>query len=192
LGRGCNWYRVLFSSALQYLWIGIGVLPADIGTGPKCSFPHQVWLWSLWLMFQLYLGIVLAAVVIVTGIFSYYQESKSSKIMESFKNMVPQVSGVTCTSIWNSSPIHDPPPLLILHFPFLHIRLQTKAVGYRISQHTCNNNITQQTPYRINSAINNVTFLNKCMCYKAGICHLSKNKVQTSTKTGNAIQTITR
>lgn len=39
---------------------------------------------------NLYLGIVLSAVVIVTGIFSYYQESKSSKIMESFKNMVPQ------------------------------------------------------------------------------------------------------
>jgi len=59
-------------------------------------------------MFQLYLGIVLAAVVIVTGIFSYYQESKSSKIMESFKNMVPQVSGVTCTSVvWNSLSIHD-------------------------------------------------------------------------------------
>jgi hypothetical protein len=40
---------------------------------------------------QLYLGIVLAAVVIITGCFSYYQEAKSSKIMESFKNMVPQV-----------------------------------------------------------------------------------------------------
>uniref|UniRef100_A0A8C3HH71 Sodium/potassium-transporting ATPase subunit alpha n=1 Tax=Chrysemys picta bellii TaxID=8478 RepID=A0A8C3HH71_CHRPI len=38
----------------------------------------------------LYLGIVLAAVVIITGCFSYYQEAKSSKIMESFKNMVPQ------------------------------------------------------------------------------------------------------
>lgn len=42
---------------------------------------------------QLYLGIVLAAVVIVTGCFSYYQEAKSSKIMDSFKNMVPQVGG---------------------------------------------------------------------------------------------------
>jgi hypothetical protein len=41
--------------------------------------------------YQLYLGIVLAAVVIVTGCFSYYQEAKSSKIMDSFKNMVPQV-----------------------------------------------------------------------------------------------------
>ncbi|XP_040594547.1 sodium/potassium-transporting ATPase subunit alpha-4 isoform X2 [Mesocricetus auratus] len=39
---------------------------------------------------NLYLGIVLSAVVLITGCFSYYQESKSSKIMESFKNMVPQ------------------------------------------------------------------------------------------------------
>jgi len=39
---------------------------------------------------NLYLGIVLTAVVVVTGLFSYYQESKSSKIMESFKNLVPQ------------------------------------------------------------------------------------------------------
>jgi len=39
---------------------------------------------------NLYLGIVLTAVVVVTGCFSYYQEAKSSKIMESFKSMVPQ------------------------------------------------------------------------------------------------------
>merc|ERR1711962_1778693 len=39
---------------------------------------------------NLYLGCVLTAVVILTGIFSYYQEAKSSKIMESFKKMVPQ------------------------------------------------------------------------------------------------------
>ena len=42
---------------------------------------------------QLYLGIVLTVVVVITGCFSYYQEAKSSKIMESFKNMVPQVRG---------------------------------------------------------------------------------------------------
>merc|ERR1719228_673696 len=35
---------------------------------------------------NLYLGIVLSAVVVVTGVFSYYQENKSSRIMESFKN----------------------------------------------------------------------------------------------------------
>lgn len=57
--------------------------------------PHR---WEHWvqvhlLIPQLYLGVVLAAVVIVTGCFSYYQEAKSSKIMESFKNMVPQVGG---------------------------------------------------------------------------------------------------
>uniref|UniRef100_A0A8C2E366 Sodium/potassium-transporting ATPase subunit alpha n=1 Tax=Cyprinus carpio TaxID=7962 RepID=A0A8C2E366_CYPCA len=39
---------------------------------------------------NLYLGLVLAFVVIVNGWFSYYQESKSSKIMESFRNLVPQ------------------------------------------------------------------------------------------------------
>merc|ERR1719427_1220418 len=39
---------------------------------------------------NLYLGIVLTGVVTVTGIFSYYQESKSAKIMEGFKDLVPQ------------------------------------------------------------------------------------------------------
>lgn len=43
---------------------------------------------------NLYLGIVLATVVIVTGIFSYYQEAKSSRIMDSFKNLVPQEANV--------------------------------------------------------------------------------------------------
>ncbi|VDO10990.1 unnamed protein product [Brugia timori] len=37
----------------------------------------------------MYLGIVLMTVVVITGCFQYYQESKSSKIMESFKNLVP-------------------------------------------------------------------------------------------------------
>merc|ERR1739838_949646 len=39
---------------------------------------------------NLYLGIVLSAVVIITGCFQYFQESKSSKIMDSFKNLIPQ------------------------------------------------------------------------------------------------------
>merc|ERR1712180_288184 len=43
---------------------------------------------------NLYLGIVLSAVVTVTGIFSYCQEAKSAKIMESFKNLVPQYAVV--------------------------------------------------------------------------------------------------
>merc|ERR1711962_1831773 len=39
---------------------------------------------------NLYLGVVLTTVVVITGVFSYYQENKSSRIMESFKNLVPQ------------------------------------------------------------------------------------------------------
>jgi len=38
---------------------------------------------------NLWLGIVLAAVVILTGCFSYFQEAKSSRIMDSFKNLIP-------------------------------------------------------------------------------------------------------
>jgi len=39
---------------------------------------------------NLYLGIVLTTVVVITGVFSYYQEAKSSSIMEGFANLVPQ------------------------------------------------------------------------------------------------------
>lgn len=44
--------------------------------------------------FQLYLSIVLIFVVVVTGIFSYTQEAKSSAIMDSFKKMVPKYAQV--------------------------------------------------------------------------------------------------
>ena len=43
-------------------------------------------------MDNLYLGCVLVFVVTVTAIFSYYQESKSDSVMESFKNLVPQTA----------------------------------------------------------------------------------------------------
>eukprot|EP00730_Choanoeca_flexa_P001989 TRINITY_DN10871_c0_g1_i1.p1 TRINITY_DN10871_c0_g1~~TRINITY_DN10871_c0_g1_i1.p1 ORF type:complete len:1130 (+),score=306.97 TRINITY_DN10871_c0_g1_i1:51-3440(+) len=39
---------------------------------------------------NLFLGIVLALVVVVTGVFSYMQESKSSSVMSKFAKMVPQ------------------------------------------------------------------------------------------------------
>lgn len=61
-------------------------------TPPVLKLTSSLNLFSLLsLSLQLYLGIVLSAVVIITGCFSYFQEAKSSKIMESFKNMVPQV-----------------------------------------------------------------------------------------------------
>ncbi|XP_076627752.1 sodium/potassium-transporting ATPase subunit alpha [Colletes latitarsis] len=40
------------------------------------------------------LGIVLVALILVTGMFSHYQESKSSRIMESFQQMLPQKAKV--------------------------------------------------------------------------------------------------
>ncbi|MEE6519660.1 hypothetical protein FKM82_017358 [Ascaphus truei] len=44
---------------------------------------------------NLYLGVVLAAVVFLTGCFAYFQEAKSTNIMASFNKMVPQQAIVT-------------------------------------------------------------------------------------------------
>jgi sodium/potassium-transporting ATPase subunit alpha len=46
----------------------------------------------------MYLGIALASVIIITGFFSYHQQAKSSKIMESFKYLVPQ-AGIILISV---------------------------------------------------------------------------------------------
>lgn len=78
--KGTPWY-ILFIKELTgffsiLLWIasilcfiGYGLAPDD--------------------MSNLWLGIVLAVVVFLTGCFSYYQEAKSAAIMASFKNFVP-------------------------------------------------------------------------------------------------------
>ena len=42
----------------------------------------------------MYLGLVLVAICLVTGILAYYQEAASNKVMESFKKMIPPVSGI--------------------------------------------------------------------------------------------------
>ncbi|GIY85805.1 hypothetical protein CEXT_48751, partial [Caerostris extrusa] len=52
-------------------------------------------------------SIVLATVVIVTGCFSYYQEARSSKIMESFKNMVPQYATIIREGQKHTLPAED-------------------------------------------------------------------------------------
>ena len=39
---------------------------------------------------NLYLGVVLCVVTFLTGVFGYVQEKKSSDLMDSFKNMMPQ------------------------------------------------------------------------------------------------------
>ncbi|XP_029434451.1 sodium/potassium-transporting ATPase subunit alpha-1 [Rhinatrema bivittatum] len=74
--------RQLFGGFSMLLWIG--AILCFLAYGIQAATEEEP------LNDNLYLGVVLAAVVIITGCFSYYQEAKSSKIMESFKNMVPQ------------------------------------------------------------------------------------------------------
>uniref|UniRef100_A0A8C7Y168 Sodium/potassium-transporting ATPase subunit alpha n=1 Tax=Oryzias sinensis TaxID=183150 RepID=A0A8C7Y168_9TELE len=92
---------------------------------------------------NLYLGIVLSAVVIITGCFSYFQEAKSSKIMESFKNMVPQVQRPQGhnLSIKNKKKTHEilqSAALLMLEFDFfklpLFLQKQTHQVLFLVFQ----------------------------------------------------------
>uniref|UniRef100_A0A672V674 Sodium/potassium-transporting ATPase subunit alpha n=1 Tax=Strigops habroptila TaxID=2489341 RepID=A0A672V674_STRHB len=64
------WIGVVFS------WISFGI---QLAQGAESPFDN------------LYLGVVLALVVILTGIFAYYQEAKSTNIMASFSKMIPQV-----------------------------------------------------------------------------------------------------
>ena len=74
--------KQLFSGFSCMLWIGalLCFIAYGIQSTSQADTPDD----------NLYLGIVLTVVVTVTGIFSYYQEAKSAKIMESFKNLVPQ------------------------------------------------------------------------------------------------------
>uniref|UniRef100_A0AAF5PTS8 Sodium/potassium-transporting ATPase subunit alpha n=2 Tax=Wuchereria bancrofti TaxID=6293 RepID=A0AAF5PTS8_WUCBA len=71
----------LFGGFALLLWVGAFL----------CYVAHAVDYFSMEYPTKdnLYLGIVLMTVVVITGCFQYYQESKSSKIMESFKNLVP-------------------------------------------------------------------------------------------------------
>ncbi|KAK0172063.1 hypothetical protein PV328_005431 [Microctonus aethiopoides] len=43
---------------------------------------------------HLWLGVVLVVLIMVTGVFSYYQESKSSKILQTFNELLPQQAKV--------------------------------------------------------------------------------------------------
>jgi len=70
----------LFSGFSNLLWVGTILCMAAYGVSGHID--------------HLILGVVLALVVIVTGLFSYHQESKSSRIMDSFKKLVPEYATV--------------------------------------------------------------------------------------------------
>ncbi|KAM6217233.1 sodium/potassium-transporting ATPase subunit alpha-4-like [Rhynchocyon petersi] len=74
--------RQLFGGFSILLWIGSSL--CFVAYGIQFYFHNE------FTNDNLYLGVVLCIVVIITGCFSYYQEAKSSKIMDSFKNLVPQ------------------------------------------------------------------------------------------------------
>ena len=49
---------------------------------------------------NLYLGIVLATVVFITGCFSYLQTSKAASLMDDFKNFIPRTAQVLRDGKW--------------------------------------------------------------------------------------------
>lgn len=50
---------------------------------------------------NLFLGIVLCAVIIITGLFSYFQSSKAASLMNDFKNFIPKTALVLRDGRWN-------------------------------------------------------------------------------------------
>eukprot|EP00010_Vexillifera_abyssalis_P003534 CAMPEP_0201560314 /NCGR_PEP_ID=MMETSP0173_2-20130828/78202_1 /ASSEMBLY_ACC=CAM_ASM_000268 /TAXON_ID=218659 /ORGANISM="Vexillifera sp., Strain DIVA3 564/2" /LENGTH=1044 /DNA_ID=CAMNT_0047974759 /DNA_START=43 /DNA_END=3174 /DNA_ORIENTATION=- len=83
---GVNLWMVLaehlFLGFALLLWIG-GIL-CFVGWALNPATPEN-----------LYLGIVLVLVVVITGLFSFYQDHESIKVMKGFSKMVPQYALVT-------------------------------------------------------------------------------------------------
>lgn len=89
----------LFGGFSLLLWIG--AILCFIAYGIQLSTIENV------LPDNLYLGLVLAIVVFVTGCFAYLQERKSSKIMDSFKKMVPQYARVVRDGVKDTIPADE-------------------------------------------------------------------------------------
>lgn len=74
------WYLAFLKELTGFfsLLLWFGSILCFIGYGLDSTDPSN-----------LYLGIVLSAVVLITGCFSYYQSSKSAALMAQFKNFIP-------------------------------------------------------------------------------------------------------
>jgi len=88
--QGTPWYVSFFKQLTGFfaLMLWGGALLCFIAYGLYPDDPSNLWL-----------GVVLAIVVFLTGCFSYYQEAKSAAIMAGFKNFVPP----SCNVIRNGS-----------------------------------------------------------------------------------------
>ncbi|CAF3948861.1 unnamed protein product, partial [Rotaria magnacalcarata] len=76
--------RQMFGGFAMLLWLG--AILCFVAHGISVATYEEAANDNLWL------GIALTVVVFITGCFSYFQEAKSSRIMESFKNMVPPLA----------------------------------------------------------------------------------------------------
>jgi sodium/potassium-transporting ATPase subunit alpha len=74
--------RHLFTGFALLLWLG-AILCFSVYTVQSIQKEDAP-------MDNLWLGLVLTSVVTVTGCFAYFQEAKSAKIMDSFKNLMPE------------------------------------------------------------------------------------------------------
>ncbi|XP_026762448.2 LOW QUALITY PROTEIN: sodium/potassium-transporting ATPase subunit alpha-like [Galleria mellonella] len=99
-----GWPKVLFKSLCTgfsiLIWLGASLCLIayliEISTKPNASSDN------------LYLGCVLIAVDVICGLFSFYQNYKSSKIMKTFNNMIPQYSNCIRDGVLNSeTQVHD-------------------------------------------------------------------------------------
>ena len=77
----CVFLKTLFGWFSLLLWLGAFLSFVAYGLTPFDST-------------NLYLGLVLAAIVIMVACFTFYQESKSSSIMAGFKNLIPPITMV--------------------------------------------------------------------------------------------------
>lgn len=81
------WYCVFLKEQTGFfsllLWFGSALCFLGYGISDKTDKSN------------LYLGIVLAFVVFVTGCFSYMQTSKAASLMDDFKNFIPREALVT-------------------------------------------------------------------------------------------------
>ena len=78
--KGLPWYCVLLKEMTGFfsLLLWFGAILCFIGYAINQDDPSN-----------LYLGIVLSAVTLVTGFFTFYQTSKSASLMAKFKNFIP-------------------------------------------------------------------------------------------------------
>jgi len=83
--KGTPWYILLLKELTGFfaLLLWAGAILCIIGYALDTSSSDN-----------LYLGIVLFIVVILTGLFSYYQGSKAASLMADFKNFIPKEANV--------------------------------------------------------------------------------------------------